>query len=128
MLSGAAEMRGIPVEKYGFPKDEGDDSGIIQLKETLTAWTPLPFEAFGQFDERAEYQHVLVGYPGSSTKGSSFDKQTIRIMGYIHERGFSRGLYRGAGRIRGVSLSLFSKGRRAMGRTRLVSPSRTRTA
>jgi hypothetical protein len=83
MLSGAAEMRGIPVEKYGFPKDESDDSGIIQLKDTLTTWTPLPFETFGQFDERAEYQHVLVGYPGSSTKGSSLEKQTIRIMAYL---------------------------------------------
>jgi hypothetical protein len=84
MISGSAQFRGIPSEKWWSQKNDGEDAGIIELKDPLgSIWTPLRGERFARFDEREEYQHVLLGYPGSSVKGWKPDEQSIRIMGYL---------------------------------------------
>ena len=83
MLRAVVEMRRVPFERYALAKDEREDSGIIQLKSPLPMWTPLASEGFSQFDAREEYQHVLVGYPASSTRGSVRSNQRIEIKGYL---------------------------------------------
>ena len=83
MLRAVVEMRRVPFERYALAKDEREDSGIIQLTIPLPMWTPLASEGFSRFDAREEYQHVLVGYPASSTRGSVRRNQRIEIKGYL---------------------------------------------
>jgi hypothetical protein len=83
LLRSLVEMRAVPYERYVLPTNKTDDSGIIVLKSNLQFWTPLPAEGFSQFDEREEYQHVMVGYPASSTRGSIRSNQRIEIKGYL---------------------------------------------
>ncbi len=77
------EMRNIPFEKYIIADDESIDIGIIQLTEELEMWKPIPFNLLSGFDNKEEYQHLLVGYPGSSTKKSTNETQKIEIKGYL---------------------------------------------
>jgi len=83
MLRARVEMRGVPFERYALARDEKEDSGIIQLKSRLPWWTPIASEGFSQFDSREEYQHILVGYPASSTRGSVRSNLRIEIKGYL---------------------------------------------
>ena len=83
MLSGLMEMRRAPFDRYFFSPDEKEDSAFMILDSVLPNFAPLPEEGFSQFDERAEFQHVLVGYPASSTRGSMRERHRIEIMGYL---------------------------------------------
>jgi hypothetical protein len=77
------EFRELPCDSYALSKIEADDSAVGVLNESLPMWTPIPSERFGTFDPREEYQHILYGYPGSSTKGSTPHAQRIEIKGYL---------------------------------------------
>lgn len=77
------EMRELPCEKYSFPNDDTNDSGIAVLNENLPMWSPITYELFSTFKQGEDYHHILVGYPGSSAKGSTSKIQKLEIKGYL---------------------------------------------
>ena len=83
MFSGVMEMRRVPFDKYFLSPDEKEDSAFMILNSELAPLTPLPAEGFSQFDESQEYQHVLIGYPASSTRGSTRDHHRVELKGYL---------------------------------------------
>jgi len=78
-----SEMRKLPCNEYRFPNDELNDTGIAVLNDDLPMWSAIPSRFFSVFKQDVEYQHILVGYPASSTKRSTSDTQKIEIKGYL---------------------------------------------
>jgi hypothetical protein len=77
------ESRELPCEKYAFSKNQTDDVCIMELVADLPNWSPLPSMDFSEFNSTSEYQHILLGYPASSAKGSTAHNQHLEIKGYL---------------------------------------------
>lgn len=77
------EMREVPCEGYAFPKNEEEDTGILELSSGLAAWSPLSADQFSQFSDVPEYQHILLGYPSSLSKEIDPKKRSLEIKGYL---------------------------------------------
>jgi len=77
------ETRILPCEGFHTTSDESDDFCIAQLTGDLPMWRPFPLAGIGSFSTLPEYQHLLVGYPGSFTKRSTRDVQKLKLQGYL---------------------------------------------
>ena len=53
------------------------------LNSHLPMWEPLTPGSFTQFCPGPTHQHLLVGYPWTSTKGSTRESQRIELKGYL---------------------------------------------
>ena len=59
------------------------DIGMVELKEELQMWYPLDSIFMSRFNQDEAYQHLLIGYPASSTKKSNRNRQAIELKGYL---------------------------------------------
>jgi hypothetical protein len=64
-------------------KNTALDIGIVELQSELPRWMPIASTFFAEFQRKEEYQHLLVGYPASSTKKSYRLEQKIELKGYL---------------------------------------------
>ena len=77
------ETRLLPCDGFHTTRDKSDDFFIAQLTSSLPMWRPFPYADISSFATFPEYQHLLVGYPGSFTKGSTRDVQKLKLQGYL---------------------------------------------
>ena len=77
------EIIEIPCDGIHWHKESELDIGIIELEKELLGWEPLLSEYFTSFNDNKKYQHLLIGYPGSSTKKSDRTTQRIELKGYL---------------------------------------------
>jgi hypothetical protein len=88
------ELRILPCDGFHTTSEESDDFCIAELTGNLPAWLPFPFEGIGTFSADKQYQHLLVGYPGSFTKKSTRFVQRAKLQGYLtsaaHESDYKR--------------------------------------
>jgi hypothetical protein len=77
------ETRVLPCDGFHIMRDKSDDFCIAQLTSNLPMWRPFPYANIGPFAAFPEYQHLLVGYPGSFTKGSTREVQKLKLQGYL---------------------------------------------
>ncbi|WP_319560318.1 hypothetical protein [Marispirochaeta sp.] len=77
------EMRELQFEKYIIANDNDLDVGVVVIENDIPLFNPISYTYFGTFQDSKEYQHLLVGYPGSSTKRSTRHNQRIKFQAYL---------------------------------------------
>ena len=77
------EMSELQFEKYILANDLDLDIGIILVTNQFKLFKPISARFFGSFNESIDYQHLLTGYPSSSTKRSSKHDQRIKFQVYL---------------------------------------------
>jgi hypothetical protein len=77
------ETRELPCNGFCFPKEEADDYCAAELTSDLNMWSPFPYNDIEEFQSYKEYQHLLIGYPGSYTNKSTPAVQKLKLQGYL---------------------------------------------
>jgi hypothetical protein len=77
------EARPLPCDGFHMTDQQTDDFCIAQLTSGLPAWRPFEYGKIDAFCSYKEYQHLLVGYPGSYTKKSTRGIQRLKLQGYL---------------------------------------------
>jgi len=80
----------IPSSVYAYPNKEERDFCVIPLDKPLENWNPIDTSVFGDFHDQEEYQHILIGYPGSKVieRNQNNENSTkLTIMGYLTSAG-----------------------------------------
>jgi hypothetical protein len=73
----------LPCDGFHAASEQSEDYCATELTSNLPMWSPFPYDNIDVFQTYKEYQHLLVGYPGSFTKGSTRNKQKLKLQGYL---------------------------------------------
>lgn len=73
----------LPCNGVKKHKNSKLDVGVVELIADLPMWSPIDSSSFGSFNSERSYQHLLVGYPASSTKNSDRTRTKIELKGYL---------------------------------------------
>lgn len=77
------ESRVLPCEGFHTTQEKSDDFCIAELNSSLPAWSPFAYGDIDAFSSHKEYQHLLIGFPGSLAKRSSGGVEKLKLMGYL---------------------------------------------
>jgi len=73
----------LPCDGFHFPTEKSEDFCVAELTRSLRMWSAFPYANIEAFATFKEYQHLLVGYPGSFTKRSTRTVQKLKLQGYL---------------------------------------------
>ena len=77
------QMRVLPCDGFHTPIETSQDVCAAQLASGLPMWIPLAYGDLDSFQSYREYQHLLVGFPGSLATLSSDGGYRAKVMGYL---------------------------------------------